>query len=251
MSALGKIFAIFRASQEVPAPFIAPILANIEEVFRQQLLTAIRANFPALRPTLENNEIHVEPAGLILRTNVFGQTQHPDVLMCTLGVQLSHHIHFPVPIIDCLVSYGTDEFTAVASGAQIYLGGVFATVINALQGRHDPAVDVTVSAGDIWHPIIGELQVQGAWTGQTEELVHEHLFDLLKPLLLDRFRSGPFHWLKMYVSRQPNGKIIGDCLFDNQPWAEGLQKLHEEATHWPSKGHFAGQKQFILFRKCS
>lgn len=70
------------------------------------------------------------------------------------------------------------------------------------------------------------------------------------PLLLPQFELRPFHWLKLYISRQPSGELIADCFFDNAPWAEGVETLKALAAQWPEPSVFAGQKQFIIFRNC-
>lgn len=229
MRLFRKVLGLFRSTEEVSSTFVTPSpLAIIEAEFRHQLLVSIQANFPSLQSTLENDEICIEPTGLTLETKVFEQTHHPNVVVCTLGVRLFHPVYFPDSIVECLAGYGTDEISAVCNGACIYVDGILATVIEALQGRHDPALDLTLSEDNIWHPIIGDMQVQGARADLTEELNHKHLFELLKPSLLTRLESKPFHWLKVYASRQTDGEFIGDCLFDNQPWEEGLQILKEE-----------------------
>ncbi len=48
----------------------------------------------------------------------------------------------------------------------------------------------------------------------------------------------------------PNGDIDGDCYYDNELSMEGLELVTDMALTWSLNGKFAGQKQFVLFRKC-
>ena len=88
---------------------------------------------------------------------------------------------------------------------------------------------------------------QGQWK---EKVENEPLFDLLKEKIKTKLPDQKLNWLKLYVARQPQGDIIGECLLNNQPWEEGLTELIAYAKQWPQKGDFLGQKQFIMFRQC-
>jgi len=138
----------------------------------------------------------------------------------------------------------------VESGARNYVGSVFSVVIEALAGGYEPSLDFKTEDGALCHTMQGPLHVQGLWAKHSDTLDDTYFFKILKSLLLPRFELQPFHWLKLYVSRQPSGEFTGDCFFDNNPWAEGLAVLQELVAQWPEEGIFAGQKQFIMFRNC-
>jgi hypothetical protein len=183
---------------------------------------------------------------------VLNQTRHPTAFTCTLAVRVVHSTYFPQGLDEYLAGIGHDEVEALTNGAQIYVAGVFATILDSLAGQHEPALDLVSATGQpLWHPLLGLLQVQGAWSNQgAPELRAESWWELLKPALLSHLVPQPFHWLKVYASRQPNGKFIGECKLNNEPWEEGLILVQEQAATWLYPGQFAGQKQFILLRQC-
>lgn len=122
--------------------------------------------------------------------------------------------------------------------------------MEALQGGYEPSLNFETEDGALWHTVLGPLHVQGMWAKRSDEPDDTYFLKTLKPLLLLRFELQPFHWLKLYVSRQPRSEFTGDCFFDNTAWPEGLEVLKEIAAQWPGEGVFAGQKQFIMFRNC-
>jgi hypothetical protein len=205
-----------------------------------------------LRVSLDQDGLVLAPIGITLQTQVVGETHHPNVVVCTLGIRLAHPQHFPVAIEVCLVGYGTSPVEAVDQGAQIYVNGVLSTVLEALAGTHDPGLDwISQPEGITWHPVVGPLQVQGAWAGVPDlDQHHLRLLHLLSPLLREQQFHRSFHWVSVYLSRQPDGEFIGECLLDNEPWEAGLALLQADAMRWPHEGKFAGQKQFLLFRRC-
>lgn len=181
---------------------------------------------------------------------MFERTEHPDTVVYGLRLQLTHQRFFPIGVVDCLAGIGNTDAEAIESGARNYVGSVFSVVVEALLGGYEPLLDFRTQDSALGHTMLGPLHVQGMWARYSDELNGNLFLELLKPYLLPRFVLQPFHWLKLYISRQPNGEFFGDCLFDNNPWPEGLAILKDVAAQWPEKGTFAGQKQFIMFRNC-
>ncbi|GAB3635997.1 hypothetical protein GCM10027422_15870 [Hymenobacter arcticus] len=253
MSFLRKIKQLFQPLpvETTPAASNEAQPASLNQLFQEQLLAAIQQSFPALEVAWHEEYLRLKPTGLMLATEVLGQTRHPNAFTCTLGVRVFHQAYFPDGIADFLAGIGEDELTAVTNGASNYVEGMLPTILEGISAQHDPALDILAPSGEpIWHPLMGLLQVQGAWSAHSADLEDTHFFELLRPALLAHLSPEPFHWLKVYISRQPAGEIISECLLDNQPWPEGLALLQAEASAWPRSGQFAGQKQFMLFRKC-
>lgn len=222
----------------------------IEREFLRQLHKQISLQFTDLGIEISNGWLLFGNGELALEGSVFEKTVHPNVTVYGLRLCLTHRRFFPTGIIDCLAGIGSTDAEAVEAGARNYVGSVFSVVIEALSGGYEPSLDFKTEDGALWHTMLGPLHVQGMWAKHSDELDGTHFLDILKPLLLPRFELQPFHWLKLYVSRQPNGEFIGDCFFDNNPWAEGLAVIQGMAAQWPEKGVFAGQKQLIMFRNC-
>lgn len=224
---------------------------EVNQLFQRDLLAAIQQQLPASLPVLTGQAIVLNAVQVTLETNVLELTRHPNALVGGFAVRLSHPDYFPQGLLECLAGIGEDEATAATAAARIYSEGVLATVLEAFEGRHNAALDVASPYdGAVWHPILSLLHVQGAWTARSQELTEEYFFEQLKPLLLAHLQPQPFHWVKVYASRQRNKAFIGECQLDNEPWEDGLHLLESITATWPSEWEFAAQKQFILLRRC-
>lgn len=252
MSLLSKVkrllgFTEQVATVEMPTASETPA---IERDFQRQLQEQIRLQFPDFAIEVSGKQLLLDNGQLSLESSVFERTEHPNAVVLGLRLCLTHKRFFPTGIVDCLAGIGSTDAEAVEAGARNYVGSVFSVVVEALLGGYEPSLDFRTQDGALWHTMLGPLHVQGIWAQRTNELNDSQFLELLKPHLLPRFTLQPFHWLKPYVSRQPSGTSFGDCLFDNEPWPEGLAILQEVAMQWPEEGAFAGQKQFIMFRNC-
>ncbi|MEL5994029.1 DUF6348 family protein, partial [Hymenobacter segetis] len=166
MSLFERLRHFFRSPPPAAAPRATPedpATPALLEALRQGLRSAIESAAPDLRVVSRGDAWELAPLGLPLTSTVFRVDRHPGAVLCTLGVRVHHPEYFPTAIDDCLVGYGTDPAEAVANGARIYVDGVLAAVLQALDGRHDPVLDwVALPEGTRWHPVAGPLQVQGA-----------------------------------------------------------------------------------------
>jgi hypothetical protein len=247
---LQQLFWPAQAEDTLPsAGQLSP--ADVNQLFQQELLTAIQQQLPTSRAALTDQGIVLGAVQMLLETKVLELTRHPNALVGGFAVRLSQSTYIPQGIMECLAGIGKDEATAAAAAAKIYSEGVLATVLEAFEGRHNAALDI-VSPYDkaVWHPILSVLHVQGEWAMRSQELVEEYFFEQLKPLLLEHLQPQPFHWVKVYASQRRNAAFIGECQLDNEPWETGLHLLESIAATWPNEWEFAAQKQFILLRRC-
>ncbi|MDU0369596.1 DUF6348 family protein [Hymenobacter endophyticus] len=248
----------------LPAPSPNPTPAALpasprppESVLRQELLLQLPAQFGKVRVVPGATHLDLEPYGLTLEWQVLDQARHaptPErsaIVMLTLGFRLSHPQFFPTGIVECLAGIGTDDTDAIRKGVNNFCQGLLALVLDGLDGHHQPALNIVDATGQVqWHPLTGLVQVQGSWSARIDDVDEQHYFELLRPHLRDQLMPQPFHWLKLYASRQPDGEFIGECHWNNEPWDEGLQLLAQDTQHWPDPGTFAGWKQYLLFRHC-
>jgi hypothetical protein len=172
---------------------------------------------------------------------------HPSLIH--LMVLAIHKNYFPNGIQENIVGLGDNLKEKVDSVLENYLSTTFVPIMDSFSDNHYPDLDFfTNNTREIlWHPKLGGIAYQGQWK---EKVENEPLFDLLKEKIKTKLPDQKLNWLKLYVARQPQGDIIGECLLNNQPWEEGLTELIAYAKQWPQKGDFLGQKQFIMFRQC-
>lgn len=173
---------------------------------------------------------------------------HPYIMQ--LMIAASHQKYFADGIIENIVGIGTSIEDRVSSALDNYIDSTFFTVIDSLSDTHNPDLDFISTANDrevLWHPKLGNLLTQGQWYEQPQ---NETIFDLLKDTIPDLLVSNKINWLKIYISKQANGEIIGECLFNNSPWDTGLNEISNYTKTWKVPGEFCGLKQFIMFRRC-
>jgi hypothetical protein len=255
MSLLHRIRQLFQPVPPALGAAPRPAASQAAEpgpdcLFSAQVAQAVQTHLPELRCTLSGNQLSI--SSLTLTCLAGERRQHPQAVVYGLEVRAYQAAYFPDGLVDCLAGIGADDASAFTNAAHSYVTGVLWPIIEALSAAHSPALDFHSRAGRLkWHPLVGPLQVQGAWAAQRATLDDAHFLRLFQPHLAELLGDQPCHWLKIYASKMPGGEFIGDCLLDNEPWAAGLALLAQEAAAWETAGQFAGQKQFLLLRQCA
>ena len=173
---------------------------------------------------------------------------HPNIIH--LMILTIHPEYFANGIQENIVGIGTTIQDKVSSVIDNYITTTFLPIIDSLSDSHDPEMDFsTIIYGKeiLWHPKLGNLSLQGEWK---EYPKNESFFEIIKDKLKDKLKTSKLNWLKLYISKRTDGTIIGECLFNNEPWNEGLSVITEYAKSWEMESDFQGMKQFILFRRC-
>lgn len=158
--------------------------------------------------------------------------------------------YFPNGIEENIVGIGTNIHDKVTSVIDNYINTTFLPIIDSFSDSHNPDLDFSTIINEkevLWHPKLGNLTLQGQWNDQPE---NEPFFEIIKDKLKDKLTLNKINWLKLYISKRADGTIIGECLFNNEPWEEGLSDITDYAKSWKLKSDFQGLKQFIMFRKC-
>lgn len=173
---------------------------------------------------------------------------HPSILH--LMILTIHPKYFPNGIEENIVGIGTNIQDKVNSAIDNYINTTFLPIIDSFSDSHNPDLDLSIIMNGkevLWHPKLGNLTLQGQWNDKPE---NEPFFEIIKDKLKDKLTSNKLNWLKLYISKRADGTIIGECLFNNETWGEGLADITDYAKSWKLKSDFQGLKQFIVFRKC-
>jgi hypothetical protein len=213
------------------------------------LSAEILRQFKDLHVSIADEKVKVGDS-LFLEANITNKTDHGEVIVLELNIVASHPRVFAGGISDFTAGIGTSDTMAIRTGVHNYVSGVFATILHSLTNEHKPALDFRINK-ELWHPIAGPLQVQGAFSEDTTADEH-HIFKLLKPVLVNKLANSKdtiLHWVKVYVSRQEDGSITEECEYDNNPMPEGDALLKKYAASWNVKA-FAGEKQFFMLKLC-
>lgn len=200
-------------------------------------------------------EFHTQYLALIINNDLEIATtviEDPNIHASLLYVRIAaiHSVYFPNGIHENVVGAGLFLQEQVNAAVSNYINSTFLTIMDAFTDTHDPDIDfVKITKGKeiLWHPKLGSLNFQGDWQYYPQ---NEPLYDLLKQLIPEKLTSNKFNWLKIYISKNGDNIVIGDCLFNNQQWEEGLNEISEYAKSWKFEGDFRGLKQFIMFRRC-
>ncbi|NJO01992.1 MAG: hypothetical protein HC880_10135 [Bacteroidia bacterium] len=190
---------------------------------------------------LVNNEIEIV-------STVMEGTYHPAIL--PLFVFTTNRAYFPNGIQESLAGLGENRDQQIDSAIDNYLQSVFLPLMESFSDKHQVDLDFTSETDGkeiLWHPKLGKTMFQGKW----KEIKNQSdLYSTVKEAISAQLVNRKLNWLKLYVARQANGEISGECLLNNEVWKEGYQLIEAYAQSWDTESEFLGQKQFVVFRRC-
>lgn len=163
-----------------------------------------------------------------------------------LMVSASHPRYFPNGVIENVAGYGATLTEQINATLDNYIASTFDTIICGLSDTHDPELDFMASEV-LWHPKLGCFIALGQWKEYPSE---DSFFNLLKTKIPSQLTADKINWLKIYIYKNADGELIGECLFNNIHWQEGFTEICYYAKSWEMPGEFHGLKQFIIFRRC-
>lgn len=225
---------------------------SLNVVLYDCLQSGIAEAFPDATIQEQSTGIVLNPYALQVEIGVSERTVHPNAVVLAVGARVYHAQYFPNALVDCVVGIGENDLEAAQKGVHNIIGSVLSVVIDALEGYHRSELDITSADGEVlWHPVLSPVFTQGMWSHRSEEVDEYDWLLLLKNKLLDRLLPQPFNWIKIYAMKMPEGNFIGECNLNNESWKAGLAAVQQEADGWEiPDGDFAGQKQFLVFRRC-
>lgn len=223
-------------------------------LLRDILLQNLNLNYTDYGFKISNGKI-VSDKGISIEYDIINHRKYPTSESFQINFLTNFKTYFRDGIEERLVGIGENDTTAINYGVQSFLSGQFPTIIQGINSSHSPDLDfdiISTYGKNHWHPIIGDIQMQGELSNISDSSIYEKTYKLLKPIILEKLKNSKenFHWMRYYISKSASNEIIGDCYFDNEVFEIGLNILKNYANNWDTKNKFAGQKQFILLRKC-
>ncbi len=176
---------------------------------------------------------------------------HPSIIQ--LMITTFHSEYFNNGIITNVVGIGDNVKDKITVAVENFIKGTFNTIIESFSEKHQPEIDFTTKTYNkeiLWHPNLGELTFQGEWKNLP---IGEPIFNILIEGIKNKLFDQKFNWLKVYISKNSKEEIIGECIFNNELWKEGLNIIENYAKNWNENKKvelFLAQKQFIMFRRC-
>lgn len=248
----GFIFYLYSSRQKADISNPQTTKLSNEVFLKQEFLNQLRITYPEFNFKLEGEKI-TSIKGLTLEAKIINHRTFQQGSSFQINFYTSHKF-FQNSIEERLVGVGENDTAALKYGVQSFLSGQFPVIVDAIDLKHLPEMDFDVIDGNDkthWHPLIGDIQLQGELSKKQDSTVSEKTYSFIKPLLTSKLKKSnqDFHWFRYYISKMPNGEIIGDCYYDNEPYEEGLEALKRSALMWHTT-EFAGQKQFIMLRHC-
>ncbi|MBA3532968.1 MAG: hypothetical protein H0T73_13675 [Ardenticatenales bacterium] len=179
-----------------------------------------------------------------------------DFLM-NLGFQAVPGSAPALVIKDTVIGVGSTWEAAIDRAVALWMEGVWPVLRAAFLSDSEAALRrfsleaMNYEANRLvtWQVLAGPLQVVGTDA--------ERLFGQLEssppfPLLLDELitlleaQTPRAYWLRLFLSRQPDGTLAGEVRVNHQPWDAGLWAL--QRFDWPTLPDYAGFRQVILLQ---
>lgn len=241
-----------KSTVSVIAPIQSAKESSLDAVLYDCFISGITKVFPDVIIQEQSNGLLLNPYAILLETRVSERTVHPNAIVLAVGVRLHHTQYFPNALVDCVVGIGENDLEAAQKGVRNIIASVLSVVIDALEGYHSSDLNITSADGEVmWHPVFSPVFTQGMWSQREEEIDENDWFLRLKEHLLERLLPQPLNWVKIYAIKMSEGNFIGECNLNNELWEAGLAEVRREAEGWKiPDGDFAGQKQFLVFRRC-
>jgi hypothetical protein len=223
-----------------------------EEFLYQELVLELKGKYPKLNFELCNGKICSED-GIEIELKTYNHRVSADGSTFQINFYTSHqYLHSTIE--ERLLGIGENDTAALKYGVRYFLAGQFPVIVNGLGMKYEPEMDFDIIDGSNkmhWHLIMGDILTAGELTKINDSASYERTYSYIKPLLLSRLQGSnqDFHWLRYYICKTPDGQIVGECFYDNEPYQEGLDALINYAATWETT-QFASQKQFIMFRHC-
>ncbi|SHI95611.1 hypothetical protein SAMN02745163_01104 [Clostridium cavendishii DSM 21758] len=236
---------IFGTKDNIKSPNI-----NVNEKLLNYLQKALSDK--SLKSEIIDGKIFINKFRISIEAWVSDRIEHPNVIAMHLNFIISQE-QFEDNILESLVAIGekNDEDDAILNGIESFVTGVLNSVIESFYDAYSEELAFETRWNDekkLWHPKLGFLQVQGYCNNK---LIDEsRIFNILKNDIKIRLGNKRFYFIKVYVSKQVNGKIIAECTLNNEPFYEANQKMEEYAKVWRTEGNFKGEKQYIIIKQC-
>ena len=173
---------------------------------------------------------------------------HPSIL--PLLVITINKDYFPNGIESSLMGLGNTAEQKVEAAIENYMSTIFYPILDSFSDSHSEEFDFKSNSTGreiLWHPKMSENSFQGKWNETSNEI---NLYSIVESQLKNKLSDKKLNWLKLYISRQPDGMFSGECLLNNEVWEDGYYLLENYAKMWRDQGEFLGHKQFVMFRRC-
>jgi hypothetical protein len=248
----GLVFYIYSSRLKTVVPEPENIKLSNEDFFNKEFLNQLKNKYPEFNFRLEGKKM-ISANGLTVEAKIINHKTFPQGESFQINFY-TYHKFLQTSIEERLSGIGENSTAALQYGIRSFLSGQFPVIIDGIDLKHSPEMDFDVidkNEKAHWHPIIGDIQLQGELSRKQDSAIYENTYSFIKPLLISNLKQSnhDFHWIRYYISKMPDGEIIGDCYYDNEPFDEGLEALKKFALTWGTT-EFAGQKQFIMLRHC-
>ncbi len=231
--------------------FLKPKKKEKEIDINTYLLQELKARIEEKGNTVEFSNVYaaiIVNSEIEIATAIMPGDFHPSLL--PLLIITINKKYFPNGIESSLVGLGNTLEHKVESAIENYLSSIFYPIVDSFTDSHLDEFDFKSNSTGreiLWHPKMSENSFQGKWNETSNET---NLYSIVESKLKNKLSDKKFNWLKLYISRQQDGTISGECLLNNEVWEDGYYLLENYAKTWKDNEEFLGHKQFIMFRRC-
>lgn len=224
-----------------------PNESDVNSLFLQSLKSRIEEQGHSVEYSTDYAAIIVD-SQIEIASKIADGEFHPSLL--PMMILVLNETFFPKGINANLAGFGDTPEDKVESATNGFMSNFFSPIIENFSDSHRPEFDFKSEASGkeiLWHPKMSDNLLQGTWQETSKET---NLYSIVEQEVQHILADNKFNWLKLYISRQPNGEISGECLLNNEFWEEGYSLLCQYASTWKDQSKFLAHKQFIVFRRC-
>jgi hypothetical protein len=212
-----------------------------------------------LPASLAGDRVRLGIKDLSIRCLVLAAKDHGYTHAVLLGLELFLSRDHSHSIRETVVGLGQTPAEAMLQAVHVWMEGVFPP-IRALYQPGSGAPDVRRFAlvthtlqterSTHWEVIAGPVQAGGEHSDALfVQLDTSPLFLFIQEPLAEVLSADRLQWLKIFLCRQMDSTVQGECKLNNDDWPAGLEVL--SGFPWPAVPGFLSLRQFIILRPAS
>ena len=201
------------------------------------------------KPSRRSDLIVLPELGLSIRSAISEKHQHKNAVVIKIDFEISGQA-LDGFISEALAGAGskTDLGGAIKDGLKSFMP-LFELLAEAL-GNSGTAYTFETKWGErdlLWHAYLSALSLRGR--GPAEKADPTVYFQAVKSQIMAELGNKKYYLIKIFTSRQDEGKTITECLVDGERFPAADAVVDGLTLSWPGHG-FGSEKQYILLRQC-
>lgn len=243
-------------SESKPNPALVFAQINTDPVLMQLLFEIL--NLEGQKPVWQGAYLYVETDLLLTVERIESIALAENKFRTCTRIHLIHPTLFPLGISEYQHAMGTTEAEAYNEGFRTWVKMDLLTLIDAIR---DKPVNCTViemqansqaARGNSFRQVIlGPVAHLASKEAPKKKEAHPFcpccLFTECMPAFHDLLQTDQFLGIRLFASRDNEGKLAADCRVNGEDFFPALEYLKQYAEKWPERG-LEFRKQYVVVR---